>query len=223
MRLIKYISYLILICVFFYFSYILLIDKLLIKEITCSSQYGLCRDDINQALSNFRGRNYKRVKKDISDYFQNNILITNYRTQYKIPSKIIVYVIERKPIYSIKDSNNKLAIIDKDGYIIFFADNSMLPLLIIDSQLPEVGQKVNDDLNFPLDILYYMNVDFQIRNGKIGNNSLVFEYSNGIKIIFPLSGDREVLLASLNLILNQLNKSDQDSKIEKITQVKEMY
>jgi hypothetical protein len=58
---------------------------------------------------------------------------------------------------------------------------------------------------------------YQVREGIIEDESLVIELSQGPRVIFPLEGEKEVLLGSLRLVLSKLNNDAQDSKIENVS------
>ena len=54
----------------------------------------------------------------------------------------------------------------------------------------------------------------------VKNNQLIFIFADGKKVIFPLKGDREVLMGTLLVILNQLNSEGRGTKIEDINNFK---
>ena len=55
---------------------------------------------------------------------------------------------------------------------------------------------------------------YQVQDGEIIDSNLVVEVTGGRSVIFPLQGDKEVLMGSLNLILSRLNSEDEKSRIE---------
>ena len=194
--------------------------KLKIKKIVCESQFGPCNTSI-LGLIDKAGNGEKSlydVKKELQVILASSILVSDYSFHFQFPNIIEVNLIERKPKYAIKAKDtDSYALVDKEGYVIYFQDLTGLPVLITAEPPPNVGKTVSNKTFFALEILYGMFSSYQVREGKIENESLVIELSQGPKVIFPLEGEKEILLGSLRLVLTKLNNDGQDSKIENVS------
>ena len=126
---------------------------------------------------------------------------------------------EKKPKYALK-AEDTYALVDKEGLVIKIEKETPLPYIELAGVLPNVGEKVSQENNFALELMYNVYASYQVRGGRLENQSLVVELPQGLKVIFPLEGEKEVLLGALRVILDRLNESDKDSRIGKeITEV----
>ncbi len=187
---------------------------LIIDEILCSSQFGPCKQNILENLSSIEQNSLLNTSKNIDDYFSNNILVSDYSVQFELPRKLIVNIIERKPVFGVKaELNSQVALVDIDGRVISIEDVSSLPVLITNDNLPKIGDNVSQRTLFALKIVSGMHSTHHVSRGLIENDGLIFDLKDGFSVIYPLEGDVDVLLGSLALILNQLNIDGQGTKI----------
>jgi cell division septal protein FtsQ len=201
-------------------SFFALPRLLKIKEITCQSQFGPCNVEIQKTIDKVKngGKSLYDTKKELQTLLVSEILISDFSFQFKLPNILVINVIERKPKYAIRTKNsNSYALVDKEGYVVYFQEQTGLPILIVSEPPPNVGQKVSEKTFFALEILYSMFSSYQIREGIIEDESLVIELNQGPKVIFPLEGERDVLLGSLTLVLSRLNAGDEETKIENVS------
>jgi len=194
--------------------------KIIISEIDCQSQFGPCNASIQSIIDRVSNqeKSYYQTKQDIQGVLSNNILIRDYTYHFQFPSTLEVNILERKPKYAIKNGGiEAYALIDEEGYVIYFQDLTGLPFLVTNETPPNAGEKISEKTHFALEVLYGAFSSYQAREGKIEEESLVIELSQGPKVIFPLEGDKEVLLGSLRLVLSKLNSDSQDSQIENVS------
>jgi hypothetical protein len=185
-----------------------------IKNISCSSQYGPCLEDIVKKLESFQGKKLLLVKKDLKSYLKNEPEVKDYSTQFKIPDKIIVNIIERKAEFAIKSlDKNVFVLVDLDGNAIAIREESPLPFIEVSGVTPNVGEKVDTTIFSGLTLIKAIYSQYQVLNGKMDNNYLYANFSDGISVIFPLDKDKDVLMGSLKLIFNRLNRSLPESRI----------
>jgi len=190
---------------------------ILIKHISCQSQYGNCFDDLEEKLKKAEGKNLREAKKEIEDILKNDLSLSDYSTQFKIPDTLKISLLEDKPKFALKSlSKNVYGLVDKEGLVLKIEDNTTLPYVEIEDSFPNVGEKVSEKELFALKIISGVFSLYQIDKGKIQNESLLIELKNGIKVIFPLEGDKDVLLGALTVILNRLNEDAKELKINKV-------
>lgn len=206
--------------VFFVSLFFIVPKKLKIKKIVCQSQFGPCNASVLGSINKIENgeKSLNDVKKELQGILADSVLVSDYSFHFQFPNIIEVNLLERKPRYSIKAKGTDLyALIDEEGYVIYFQDLTGLPVLITTEPPPNVGEIVSDKALFALEVLYGMFSSYQVREGIIEDESLVIELSHGPKVIFPLEGEKEVLLGSLRLVLSKLNNDAQDSKIENVS------
>ena len=150
----------------------------------CRTQYGECPFELESG-------NLYQTKRKITKNLKNNYLVTDFSMQFKLPNILLVNVLVKKPIFAIQDVSNKIFLIDKDGKILSTVDSTSLPMVVQESSIPNL---------FTLNLMQGISQMYQINIGRIENDSLVVELPTSIKVIFPLSGDSQVLLGSLRLV-----------------------
>ena len=180
------------ICLFIFLS------QYKINVIECQTQLGPCPITIKPGK-------YNQIKKDLENAIIDHPSIQSYTSQIKLPNKLQIYLIVKKPVYSINKANTQNFIfVDNSGYVVGIGDQSDLINLIIEDKLENTGQTIDSKKMFALNILSGLNSMYQIKSGEIKNNSLVVELDGGINVIFPLDGNTDTLLGSLRLIYEKI-------------------
>jgi hypothetical protein len=186
-----------------------------INSVDCQNQYGQCSEPLDTKLDNARGLNLYSAKKKVKQILLSEILVKDYSIQFKLPASLEIYLIEKKPKFALVDKNGAwTALLDETGEVILLSDFTNLPYVLVDKPVPVLGERIENNLLFALEIMSDMYFSYQTQNGVLEENSLVIELDRSIKVIFPLEGERQVLLGSLNLILGQVDELEQgiDSK-----------
>lgn len=192
-----------------------------IEKITCMSQYGPCGEDLQLKLSDLKGLTLKETNRKIRNILDDNVIIEEYLSQYKFPQSVSINLIITKTLYALKNKDeDKVVLIDSGGVVVSKANTSNLPTLITPADLPATGKKVDEQILFALDVLYDMKSSYQVNEGVIIDGYLSLDLESGQKVLFPLTGDREVLIGSLSLILSRLNRKEEESRIEEIQEIK---
>ena len=186
-----------------------------VAKIICVSQYGECIPGVREKLESFGECSYSACKRSIKAILASEPNINRYSYQLKNPTTIEVLVEERRPVFSLKGTNQKWsALVDENGLVLEITESSELPSLTIDGPLPNPGQNVSVEILSGLELVMGVGKLHDIEVSKIENLYLRVYLKNGYKIIFPLGGDRDFLLGATVLILNELNKDEMSSKIE---------
>lgn len=195
-------------------SIILLPFFIKIKSISCQSQYGPCSNDLNQKLDSYKGKSLREVKKGITRALKNDSTISQFSFQLKFPATLKIDLIEDKALFAlVKAGESNFFLVNKDGTVIKIVTETNLPRVILEATPPNVGEKLSSENIFALKIVYDLWSLYQIKEGAISQNFLTIMHTTGIKVIFPLEGDKDLLIGSLQLILSRLNAGIKDSKI----------
>lgn len=191
-----------------------------INEVVCRSQFGPCTL-FGDKLSELAGKSLYETKREIKSVLLQEGSISDFSMQFKIPGTLEVAVIEKKPKFALKDSSSNLfALVDKEGKVLKIVEDSSLPQVLTTGKLPNVGEKVKEEYFFALNIVYNVSASYAVVAGRIENNSLLVNVPQGYKVVFPLSGDTDVLLGALRLLIERLNDAGKDSRIsEGITEI----
>jgi len=185
-----------------------------ISQIGCMSQYGPCNPTLVSRLENLTGKKLKEAKEEIKNILSSEILVSDYLIQFKLPNSLEVSMVERKPIYSLtKQGASAYAQVDESGLVIRIDDKTPLPRLFTTGQIPNVGDRVDQKHLFALTILYRMFAFYQVQEGNMEESYMETKLKNGPKVIFPLEGDEDILIASLQLILARLNRESEGIRI----------
>ena len=185
--------------IFLLFIPILIFPRIVkVKKIECYNQYGLCADDFMSKVNPAIGESINNAKKKITEEFNNTKQIEKYSSRFKFPSTLRIDLILKKAKYAIQNKNTKeIVLVDDKGMVLEQVDKTNLPYIIVDGSLTDSKQL------FALELMYSIYYLYQVKNGEIVNGSLEVVIPKEGKIIFPLEGERDILLGSLKLILSR--------------------
>lgn len=184
----------------------------------CESQYGDCPRELEDGIKNLSRRagsgsaresgNLYQTKQKVSKYLKNNIQVSDYSTQFKFPNFLKVDILIKKPAYMIKNNEGKSILVDREGLVLSSGNSvSIIPTLTISENLKNIGEKINNNQLFALKLIEGVYEMYQVNIGNIIDNSLTVELTSGIKVIFPIDGDTQVLLGSLRLVYAKIESN----------------
>ena len=188
-----------------------------VNEVSCSSQYGPCNNEVSTFLRSLEGKSLRSVKKVTKVYLEENSSIQNFSVQYNLTNKFKISVIERKPHFALKFVNhnkNALSLIDFEGFVLSFQESSSFPLVETKNSPVNVGEKVDSETLFSLEIVGYLRNYYDVEKGEINSDLLTVFLKSGKKVLFPTSGDKELLVSALGVILGKLESEKDNTDIE---------
>jgi cell division septal protein FtsQ len=209
----------ILLCVVIVLIFYLIPRKIIIKDIECKSQLGECSERIQAILASHIGQSLFVAKKAI---FSDLALSTKDDTviMYRYPSKLLVSVYETEPLFALKQKDSdSFRLIDQDGILVSEAQETALPFAIIETDLPQVGAQLEEKQVFALHLLKDLSKSYQLHEGTLTDDGLLVMLPTKTLILFPLEGDRDTILGSFVLVINQLNSVKEGSTMEKVSLV----
>jgi len=175
--------------------------------VECYNQYGLCSNDFLTKVNPVLNESFDTAKKRITEEFKNAKLIENYSFRFKLPSTLRIDLILKKSKYALYQKNtNEKVILDDKGVVLEKVENTNLPYVVISDNLSGIGEVVGSKKTFALELLYGIYYLYQVKSGEIINDSLEVIVPDAGKIIFPLEGERDILLGSMKLILTRSGK-----------------
>lgn len=177
-------------------------------KIECQSQYGECPAEIESGLMKLAPGSLIVLRNEVNSYLKKNYLVSSYSVQFKLPDIIQVDLIVKKPYFAIKSSTTGgIGLVDNKGIILSLVDSTPLPTLVTQEPISKPGQVVSNQDLFALNLILGMNAMYQINYGTIMNDSLVVDMNTGVRVIFPLEGDDQVLLGAVRLIYTKVTSN----------------
>lgn len=184
----------------------LAIPRLLsINNVSCTNQYGSCGEELQRDLEKIKGKSLKEVKELVAAMMSRNLFVKDYTYKYEIPDKIVVYVIVKKPKFALQNNkDNSLALIDRDGVVLGYGENTTLPVVVFSGESIAIGKSVSAKELFSLNLITSMYYYYQVKKGIMTGDGLEVRMRDGVTVKFPLAGDRDVLLGSLKVVLSKI-------------------
>ena len=178
-----------------------------IRSIECVSQYGPCSKEVTESLNTFVGRPFPEAVNGVGEYFDSNASHQASRTYFKLPNRLVVSVLERKPAYAVKIKNQNLfALVDLDGLVLRYVEKTALPHIEVATK-PDVLERLQAGDLFALQLISQIQKSYEI--------SQVSKYEDrvemtidGYKVLLPIAGEAEIVLGALYTIFNQLNNPE---------------
>ncbi len=178
-----------------------------VKKIECYSQYGLCSNEFLTKVNFFPGESIDATKKKISEELKSIKLIDDYSFRFRFPETVRIDLILKKPKYALYNKNtNETVVLDGKGTVLEKTGKTNLPYLVIDDNPPDIGETVESKKHFALELLYGIYYLYQVKSGEIVKDCLEIYIPDAGKVIFPLAGERDILLGSMKLILSRAGK-----------------
>lgn len=197
------------------FAFIFFSGRIVIKNITCKSQYSYCGGYLDGKLSGVGGGNYRIIKRELKRLLDSEGIVQKYNILYRPPDGILVNVVIRKGIVALK-TGSEYYVIDRNGFIISKVKSTNLVYFSADGVKYNVGDRIDDRLLFYSLLVVGTNKMFPMEKAFVDERGdLEIKLRGSLLVLFPKEGDRDVLLGSLRLIINQLNKDSQNLRIEK--------
>lgn len=184
-----------------------------IKEISCQSQYGKCRSELEEYLETYKGKHIFAARSNINKLLlEKNI--DKYIISFKFPATLEVFIQERKAIFAIK-SKETIFLVDGNGEVLTVSDTTSLPIINTNYILPTDLRNINQEHLFALQLLSYLNYLYMINYGEMTGDKIEYVHPEGFKIIYPLNGDIKEIIGETRLIVNKLMSETQEFNLEK--------
>ncbi|HKC04839.1 MAG TPA: hypothetical protein VKC54_03130 [Patescibacteria group bacterium] len=152
-------------------------------------------------IAAFNGKNLVSAKAGVSKALKKNYIVSDFSLQFKLPNILSVQVLAKKPVFALYNTaTNQSALIGPEGETLSISSGTSLPRLFINQNLPKPGERVSANYLFALKLIGGVFEMYQVGEGDLQSGSLTVDLPGPIKVIFPLEGDRDVILGALKLI-----------------------
>ncbi len=182
-------------------------QKAKVQKITCESQLGKCNPRLLAKIESVKKENIFVTRISLNNLLKDEKSILGYTIEFRLPLNLIIHVIERQPVIAFLLNNGKYALVDQEGVITEEVMATNLPKI--------VSINLNQsELQFASDLISSLYKFFKPVGGiKITADGIEVDNIVGKRVIFPLTGDRDILLGSLNLIISRLPSVKEASTI----------
>lgn len=182
----------------------------------CRSQYGECPAELTSKF-NPNKTSLISAKKNAKKVLSTNPLVVNYRTQFRLPGILLIDVVIKKPVFAIRGAESaQVALVDKDGRVLSIVTETALPTIIGTSENLKVGINVSAQDLFALQLIQGVYEMYQVASGFYQDGSLVVELPSQIRVLLPVSGERDLILGTLRLVYSKIVSEGQGGKYTEI-------
>lgn len=196
--------------VVFFIILILFSPGFLIKvRVVCVSQYSSCPSSIDQSLSTVNGQKIFFAGKSIKKILSKNAMVSKFNTQFKLPNILKVNLMVNSPVFAWKNSvSGVFSSVNIDGVVLAEDTKNDLPYVSGVLAMPKVGETISSETLLALELVLGTDKMYKVKYGNMVDNTLLIDLPRGIRVIFPLvNTDRDLLLGSLRLIYNNIEKN----------------
>lgn len=196
------------------------ITQIRIKKIHCRNQYDTCSSQLSSFVKVLEGEKLLEVQRSLGAGLRQDFQIDDYLIQYKFPNELEVDLIEKKAVYALHFSGQEnMSFVDDSGVVLSFQKETSLPIVTNGGIPKNIGETVSDEELFALRLMRDIFLLYQIRVGEIKDGAFFVKTADKKNVIFPLKGDREVLISSINLILSRWKDLGPDFDLSSVTEI----
>ena len=200
----------------FLFFFFLLPRLIVVKNISCDSQYGPCTSEYSDNFRDLTGKNYLSVKKGINNLLKNDYSVSKYSLSFKLPNRVDVYVVIRKSLYALRDvETQSVYLVSEDGTLGQKVASTNLPIISIHELPYSKGAKISDEIIHSLEIYRLISSVYEISNASIEKDAFKLKISSGPEILFGFDGECDILAGSARLIVEQIKTNSDELRISK--------
>ncbi len=188
-----------------------------IKSVECSSDKKECSREISESLMQISGKNGILSAVIINNILKNNPLIKDYSVRVSLAGVVDIQVTEKTPRNCLSVGGMSY-FIDEDGVIIKKGEDSSGCITKTNGSDYKVKDFVSSSDNFCLSLDYKLRNLKTHRNSRIENGIFVIDYEDGIKLIFPLEGNAELIAGRVYYTLSQFDRINKELSGKRITE-----
>jgi len=187
------------------FPFTVLPEFIKVKKMECFSQYGICDESLFSETNDLIGQSLRKTKTALKERLKVNGSVEKFSFTFKLPGTLRIDLITRKPKFALVNKQTKeIYLIDENGRVLQKTDKTNLPKVISDTFSPPAEGMIKEDELFALNLTYSLSFFYQVDVSEMVSEGLTVQLPAGARVIFPLEGDKDTLLASLKLILSQV-------------------
>lgn len=190
---------------------VLFVRSVKISKVVCKSQFGPCENELDSKLQSAKGKTIFDAKTLLNEVLKKDTKILRFSVGFQLPAGFNVSVIEKKAIVAfVPRGGGDFILVSGDGEILAHDKNSLLPKVTSYLELD------HERLVYVANLVSSLYIFYNVNSAIVDSDGIKISGINGMDVIFPLDGDRDVILGSLSLILSRLPSVKEDTKIKVI-------
>lgn len=155
------------------------------------------------------------ARKQITRILTNTETIETFSVRISSPTSYRIDVIEKSATFAVENKEyGTFAIIDETGVVMELVEHSVLPSVVTEDTLPNIGERVSDETLFGVNLARRLRPQYEMATFYFKGRHLEVQEIDDFTVLFPVQGDVDVLLGSLTLILSRLKQSQEEFRIE---------
>lgn len=183
-----------------------------IKTITCRNQGYICNERLLTAIGKLNGKSYASIKSGIDKAISSIPSIETSRIDFVFPNKISIVIVENAPNLALKyDNSTEYVLYDLQGKEYEKVAQTNLPVIFVSDY-----NITKEQLIFGLQTVYEIQRYHEVQIMQLNATELNIKFLNGVVAHFPLEGDIDRLLGSLEVVLSWLNSSENVSRMNEV-------
>lgn len=190
--------------------------NLKLSDVSCQSQYGPCSEEVQSIMSSNKDKNifvaYSSIRSELSKHPH----VANFSLKFDTLNKLQSSIHQRKAEVAIKaEGDTDYYFYSSDGFQISKQNETLLPVVVIkDNSIATREQELS-----VIRMAYVLNQTYNVKQMEVAEGGLKFKTERSPQIIFPLTGDEDVLLGGMTFVLSQLNTQLEDFRMESIESI----
>lgn len=189
---------------------VVMLRSVKINKITCANQNRNCSQKLRQEMDAINKTNIFETKREIENKLKENKNVSDYNIQFGLPLTFEVNVIEDSGMVAFVKPDGSFAIINGKGEITENVSETNLPKVISYRNLSQ------DQLMYIANLMNRIYNFFGNTSTKVLMDGIEVSNIKDKTVMFPISGDQDVLLGSLSLILSRLPSVKEGTTIKVI-------
>jgi cell division septal protein FtsQ len=192
-------------------------SRLMKVVIVCESQYGACPGNVKENLEKSSGKSLAAARGESKKILKKDPLIEDFSMQYKLPNILKINILAKKPVFALRDSvSGRILLVERSGGVLLETSSSSLPTVFADNLTENVGDTTSPEKLLSMHLVEGVNSMYGKNSGMLLPDGLVVELPDQVKVIFPLNGDRDILLGTLRTVYSKLASGEQSGKFSEI-------
>ncbi len=179
-----------------------------VGRVRCLSQYGVCSRAILDNIETIPTDSLLGYKGKLVRKLSENELISSFSITFVFPWNYRVDLVEAKADLVLDTGEgSSLVLLTRTGQKVGETEESVLPKIKLMDGV-ELG-----DYSIVAGLIREMSVNQGIMEGVINSEGLIIVMPDGIKLIYPVKGDLDVLLGATSAVLSWLNSEKEQFRI----------
>ena len=184
---------------------VIAIYSIKVNDVVCVSQFYTCNEGLQNDINSIKKGSLINTRGNLIRLLKNEVIVKNFSFQYQLDGKLILHIDEREFKYCITNKQNSYYA-DELGTVIKSVSGIGVNCIQNTSSVYKIKDYLNSKDLLSEQIFNRLRSIKTLESGIIDENKFVIEYEDGIKLIFPLEGQSDVLIGKAYYTISQFGK-----------------